>query len=98
MLNPQLFVLVRDLSTRFAQAGAISGICSARMTEQSNKMTERTGVMRPDARRERIEQMVRERERVTVDAGAELLGTSRETIRRDLTELAERGRGRRIPG
>ena len=39
--------------------------------------------------------MVRERERVTVDALAELLGTSRETIRRDLTDLAERGRVRK---
>lgn len=42
--------------------------------------------------------MVRERERVTVDALAELLGTSRETIRRDLTDLAERGRVRKIHG
>lgn len=54
--------------------------------------------MRPNLRRERIEQMVRERERVTVDALAELLGTSRETIRRDLTDLAERGRVRKIHG
>jgi DeoR/GlpR family transcriptional regulator of sugar metabolism len=54
--------------------------------------------MRPDLRRERIEQVVRERERVTVDALAELLGTSRETIRRDLTELADRGRVRKIHG
>ncbi|RUP00427.1 DeoR/GlpR family DNA-binding transcription regulator [Hyphomicrobium sp.] len=54
--------------------------------------------MRPNLRRERIEQVVRERERVTVDALAELLGTSRETIRRDLTELAERGRVRKIHG
>jgi len=42
--------------------------------------------------------MVRERERVTVDALAELLGTSRETIRRDLTDLAERGRVRKFHG
>jgi DeoR/GlpR family transcriptional regulator of sugar metabolism len=54
--------------------------------------------MRPTVRRERIEQVVRERERVTVDALAELLGASRETIRRDLTELAERGRVRKIHG
>lgn len=54
--------------------------------------------MRPNLRRERIEQVVRERERVTVEALAELLGTSRETIRRDLTELAERGRVRKIHG
>ncbi|HML27788.1 MAG TPA: DeoR/GlpR family DNA-binding transcription regulator [Hyphomicrobium sp.] len=49
-------------------------------------------------RRERIEQVVRERGRVAVDALAELLGTSRETIRRDLTDLAERGRVRKIHG
>lgn len=54
--------------------------------------------MRPNLRRERIEQVVRERERVTVDALAELLGTSRETIRRDLSELAQRGRLRKIHG
>lgn len=54
--------------------------------------------MRPTIRRERIEQVIRERERVTVDALAELLGTSRETIRRDLTDLAERGRVRKIHG
>ncbi len=42
--------------------------------------------------------MVRQRERVTVDMLAELLGTSRETIRRDLTDLAERGRIRKIHG
>ena len=54
--------------------------------------------MRPNARRERIVQMVRERERVTVDTLAEVLGTSRETIRRDLTDLADRGRVRKIHG
>lgn len=54
--------------------------------------------MRPTVRRERIEKVVRERERVTVEALAELLGTSRETIRRDLTDLAERGRVRKIHG
>lgn len=42
--------------------------------------------------------MVRERERVTVDALAEALGTSKETIRRDLTDLADRGRLRKIHG
>lgn len=42
--------------------------------------------------------MVREHERVTVDALAEVLGTSRETIRRDLTDLADRGRVRKIHG
>jgi DeoR/GlpR family transcriptional regulator of sugar metabolism len=54
--------------------------------------------MRPSIRRERIEQVVRQHERVTVDALAELLGTSRETIRRDLTDLAERGRLRKFHG
>lgn len=54
--------------------------------------------MRPSLRRERIEQVVREREHVTVDALAELLGTSRETIRRDLVELADRGRVRKVHG
>lgn len=68
------------------------------MTEQSNRMTERTVGMRPEARRERIEHVVRERERVTVDVLAELLGTSKETVRRDLTDLAERGRIRKIHG
>jgi len=42
--------------------------------------------------------MVRERDRVTVDALAEVLGASRETIRRDLTDLAEHGRVRKIHG
>jgi DeoR family glycerol-3-phosphate regulon repressor len=68
------------------------------MSEQSNIMTERAGGLRPDARRDRIVQIVQERERVTVDALAEVLGTSRETIRRDLTELAGRGRIRKIHG
>ncbi|MBS0251766.1 MAG: DeoR/GlpR transcriptional regulator [Proteobacteria bacterium] len=54
--------------------------------------------MRPTVRREQIEKVVRERERVSVEALAELLGTSRETIRRDLTDLAERGRVRKIHG
>jgi DeoR/GlpR family transcriptional regulator of sugar metabolism len=61
-------------------------------------MTERAAFSRPNLRRERIEQMVRERDRVTVDDLAEWLGTSRETIRRDLTDLAERGRVRKIHG
>ncbi len=61
-------------------------------------MTERAGMMRPNIRRERIEQVVRQQERVSVDALAELLGTSRETIRRDLTDLAERGRVRKVHG
>ncbi|HET6389591.1 DeoR/GlpR family DNA-binding transcription regulator [Hyphomicrobium sp.] len=54
--------------------------------------------MRPSLRRERIEQLVREQQRVTVDGLAELLGASKETIRRDLTDLAERGRVRKFHG
>ena len=42
--------------------------------------------------------MVRERERVSVDALAKALGASQETIRRDLTDLAERGLLRKIHG
>ncbi len=76
----------------------MSARCSIRMTEQSNRMTERASILRPDARRERIVQLVREQARVSVDALAEELGASRETIRRDLTELAERGRVRKIHG
>ncbi len=47
--------------------------------------------MRPTARRDLIVDLVRERQRVTVDFLADQLTTSRETIRRDLTELAGRG-------
>jgi DeoR/GlpR family transcriptional regulator of sugar metabolism len=61
-------------------------------------MTEARDIKRPNTRRERIVQMVRERERVSVDTLAEALGASRETIRRDLTDLAERGRLRKIHG
>ena len=61
-------------------------------------MTESTDARRPRARRERIVQMVRERERITVDALADVLGTSKETIRRDLTDLAERGLVRKFHG
>ena len=61
-------------------------------------MTESTDARRPRARRERIVQMVRERERITVDALANVLGTSKETIRRDLTDLAERGLVRKFHG
>lgn len=61
-------------------------------------MTERTESNRLDARRERIVQLVRNQERVTVGELAEALGTSRETIRRDLADLAETGRVRKIHG
>jgi DeoR family glycerol-3-phosphate regulon repressor len=54
--------------------------------------------MKPVFRRERIIDLVRERERMAVDELAELLGSSRETIRRDLTALADRGRLRKFHG
>lgn len=54
--------------------------------------------MKPGQRREQIVALVRERERVTVDELAALLGGSRETIRRDLGALADRGRLRKIHG
>lgn len=99
MLNPQLRIGLERENKISARTGPGLRIWSDRITEQSNGMTERAKVkMRPAVRRERIEQVVRERERVTVDALAHLLGTSRETIRRDLTDLAERGRVRKIHG
>ncbi|WP_020188023.1 DeoR/GlpR family DNA-binding transcription regulator [Methylopila sp. 73B] len=54
--------------------------------------------MRPDERRERIVAMVLERERVSVDALADALDASRETIRRDLAELDGQGRLRKLHG
>src|SRR4051794_33434420 len=54
--------------------------------------------MQVEHRRERIVDFVREREHITVDQLADLLHTSRETIRRDLTELATRGLVRKVHG
>jgi DeoR family glycerol-3-phosphate regulon repressor len=54
--------------------------------------------MKPDHRRERIVDIVRERARMTVEDLAELLGSSRETIRRDLSQLADDGRLRKFHG
>ncbi len=54
--------------------------------------------MRPSVRRELIIDLVRERERVTVETLAQELETSPETIRRDLTELAARGVIRKFHG
>jgi DeoR family glycerol-3-phosphate regulon repressor len=54
--------------------------------------------MKPELRRERIVDRVRERERVSVEELAEWLGSSRETIRRDLTTLADLGRVRKYHG
>jgi DeoR family glycerol-3-phosphate regulon repressor len=54
--------------------------------------------MRPSDRRELIIDLVRERERVTVECLAQELDASPETIRRDLTELAARGVIRKFHG
>jgi DeoR family glycerol-3-phosphate regulon repressor len=54
--------------------------------------------MKPEERRERITTMVREASRVTVDQLAELLDTSRETVRRDLALLSEQGALRKVHG
>jgi DeoR family glycerol-3-phosphate regulon repressor len=54
--------------------------------------------MTPEDRRTRIVELVRARERVTVDALADLLDASRETIRRDLSELDQRGWLRKFHG
>ena len=55
-------------------------------------------LMRPSERRDIIVNLVRERERIGVETLAQELGTSPETIRRDLTELAARGRIRKFHG
>lgn len=54
--------------------------------------------MRPEERRERIVDLVRTQQRVSVDELADGLETSRETIRRDLGELAGRGLLRKVHG
>lgn len=54
--------------------------------------------MRPADRRDLILDLVRERERVTVESLVQELGTSPETIRRDLTQLASRGVIRKFHG
>lgn len=54
--------------------------------------------MLPEQRREKIIRIVREKERVSVDFLAEQLNSSRETIRRDLTELDARGLVRKFHG
>lgn len=53
---------------------------------------------KPDARRERIVEIVHQRERVSVDQLAALLGSSRETVRRDLSLLSDARRIRKYHG
>ncbi|HBP2136817.1 TPA: DeoR/GlpR transcriptional regulator, partial [Pseudomonas aeruginosa] len=47
--------------------------------------------MRPEERRRHILELLRQRERISVDELARTLSTSQETIRRDLAALAEQG-------
>jgi DeoR family glycerol-3-phosphate regulon repressor len=54
--------------------------------------------MKPTDRRRRILELVHTQERVTVDALAELLDASRETVRRDLSALSEQGLLRKVHG
>jgi DeoR/GlpR family transcriptional regulator of sugar metabolism len=54
--------------------------------------------MKPSERHATIVQLVRDTGKVTVDFLAEHLGTSKETIRRDLTELSLRGQIRKYHG
>ena len=54
--------------------------------------------MRPSERQSAITDIVRQRERVSVEALASLFETSPETIRRDLAALARRGKVQKIHG
>jgi DeoR family glycerol-3-phosphate regulon repressor len=54
--------------------------------------------LKPDARRARISAMVRAASRASVDELAEQLSISRETVRRDLAVLSERGLIRKVHG
>lgn len=47
--------------------------------------------MRPNERQQHILELLRQRERISVEELARTLGTSQETIRRDLTTLSEGG-------
>ncbi|WP_250514670.1 DeoR/GlpR family DNA-binding transcription regulator [Caballeronia sp. INDeC2] len=54
--------------------------------------------MKPQLRHTTILELLRQHKKVTVDFLSEHLGTSRETIRRDLTELSLRGQLRKYHG
>lgn len=54
--------------------------------------------MKPKHRQERITEIVSENGRATVEMLAETLGASRETVRRDLTQLSELGLIRKVHG
>jgi DeoR family glycerol-3-phosphate regulon repressor len=54
--------------------------------------------MKPRLRQDRIVEILRQQERISVEALAGLLSASRETIRRDLNDLADRGEVRKFHG
>lgn len=54
--------------------------------------------MKPKLRQDRIVDILRQQERISVEALADLLSASRETIRRDLNDLADRGEVRKFHG
>ena len=54
--------------------------------------------MRPNERRQHILELLRQRERISVEELARILSASQETIRRDLTELAENGQVSKFHG
>lgn len=61
-------------------------------------MTERAANLTPAERRDLIVKAVQERECVSVNALAKVLKISKETIRRDLTQLAAQNRIRKVHG
>lgn len=54
--------------------------------------------MRPTERRQHILELLRQRERVSVEELARAMGASQETIRRDLAELADKGQVTKFHG
>ncbi|MDH0290648.1 DeoR/GlpR family DNA-binding transcription regulator [Pseudomonas sp. GD04087] len=54
--------------------------------------------MRPNERRQQILELLRQRERISVDELARILATSQETIRRDLGELSATGQVSKFHG
>lgn len=54
--------------------------------------------MKPDDRRKRIAELVHQSSKVAVEELADMLGISRETVRRDLTLLSDQGVLRKIHG
>ena len=61
-------------------------------------MKGQTNKMKPSKRREEIVRLVRENQRISVEDLAATLGASKETVRRDLSGLAEEGLIRKVHG